>query len=183
MILQRILKLPLPYRRTIGQIISVQDLPYLVQAIADGKAIGVSDASVNSNDEGSQSYIIESIDEKYHITGSSPVDCDEDDMESTRSEMTGVLAILILLQILCEEYSIVSGDFIIYCDNKEAIKVKQAHPYLLSYVRFCSNNYDLRQEIRSQLLVLHLNVSFCHVKGHRNDDDQFDYDTAPQFTK
>ena len=110
-------------------------------AITDGKAIGVSDASVNSNDEGSQSFIIESTDEPYHISGSGPVDCDEDDVGSTISEMTWVLAILLLLQIICEEYSIISGNFNIYCDNKEAINIKQDHPYLLSYIWFCSNNY------------------------------------------
>lgn len=183
MIFKRISKLLHPYRRTIGQIVSVSNLPYLVQAIPDGKAIGVCDASVNSNDDGSQSFIIESTDEHHHISGSGPMDCDEDNIESTRSEMTGVLAILILLQIICEEFSITSGNFTIYCDDKEAINVKQNHPYLLSYVRFCSNNYDLRQEIRSQLPKLKLTVSFCHVKGHKDDDTEFEYDTAPQSTK
>lgn len=183
MVLQRVSELPLPYKRTIGQLKSVRDLPYLAQAIANGQAIGVSDASVNSNDEGSQAYIIESTNEKYHITGSSPVDSGEDDMESTRSEMTGVLAILLLLQVISEEYSITSGDFTIYCDNKEAINIKQEHPFLLSYVRFCSNNYDLKQEIRHQLSTLYIKVSFDHVKGHKDDDKQFDYDTAPQYTK
>ena len=182
-ILHQISDLPPPYQRTIGQIQSIQNLSYLAQAIAEGRAIGVCDASVNSNDDGSQAYIIESTDEKNHITGASPVDCDEDDMESTRSEMTGVLAILLLLQMICDEHSIISGEVTIYCDNNEAINIKQDHPFLLSYVRFCSNNYDLKHEIRHQLSLLPIAISFSHVKGHKDDDKQFEYDLAQQYTK
>lgn len=44
-------------------------------------------------------------------------------------------------------------------------------------MKFCSNNYDIRHEIRNQLPDEAIEVSFCHVKGH-NDDD-----SAPQPTK
>ena len=123
-LLQHITQQDHPYQRTIGQIQSIRNLESLAKAITEGKAIGESDTSVNSNNEGFHAYIIESRDESCHIIGSGPVDCDEDDIESTRSEMAGVLAILLVLQIICEEYSIIKGEFQIYCDNNEAINIK-----------------------------------------------------------
>lgn len=67
-----------------------------------GEAIGVCDASLNNDTYGSHAYLLEFRYETAFIKGAGPVDCDEDDSDSTRVEMTGVLA---LLQLLLERQS------------------------------------------------------------------------------
>ena len=94
-------------KRNIGRITSITYLPGLLTALENGNIIGVSDASVSDENYASHAYTIISTDEKYQIMGVAPVDCDEDDTESTRAEKSGVLAIVTLVSILTDMSSTV----------------------------------------------------------------------------
>ena len=91
---ERLSKIQPLLRRVVGQIVSLKNLDHLAMSIIAGEAIGVCDASLNDDNYGSLAYIIESRDEHSFIKGVGPMDCDEDDADSTRAEMTGILAIL-----------------------------------------------------------------------------------------
>ena len=104
-------------RRTVGQIVAIQNLNHLAMSIMAGESIGVCNASLNDDNFGSHAYVLESRDEQAFIKGAGPVDCDEDDDDSTRAEMTGVLALLQILQILSDIFVITNGETQIFCDN------------------------------------------------------------------
>ena len=103
---ERLSKIHPLLRRVVGQIVSLKNLDYLAMSIIAGEAIGACDASLNDDNYGSHACIIESRDEHSFIKGAGPIDCDEDDADSTRAEMTGILAILQILQMLSDLYVI-----------------------------------------------------------------------------
>ena len=57
----------------------------LAPAIELESALAVCDASVDASSFGSHAYIIQTYDETGDVKGSGPVNCDEDDIESTRA--------------------------------------------------------------------------------------------------
>ena len=60
-------------------------------------------------------YILESRCEKFRIIGVVPIDCDADDLESTRAELWEQLSIQTLTSLLVE---LSVG---VYCDNKDSL--------------------------------------------------------------
>ena len=91
------------------------------------------DASVNSSQFAAHFYIIETKNEKDHIRGNAPVDCDEDDSESTRAEKSGVLALITIVEILENMSSCTAQSINIYCDNKESITIGSQKSFLQSF--------------------------------------------------
>ena len=79
------------------------------------------DASVSNESFVSHTYILKSMDEKHRIRGVAPVDCDKDDVDSTRAEKSGVLALVPILCVLEEISNIGSGRVTIYFDNLKAV--------------------------------------------------------------
>ena len=79
-----------PLRRNVGLLIKIPHLPSLVQALESSKLIAVSDASMTDDAFCAHAYTIISNDEKHQLIGVAPVDCDEDDADSTRAEKAGI---------------------------------------------------------------------------------------------
>ena len=80
---QHIQRLHPTLRRNIGRIEAITNIEKLADSLEYGNSIAVCDASVNIDQLASHSYIIETKNEKHHLRGNAPVDCDEDDIEST----------------------------------------------------------------------------------------------------
>ena len=74
-------------KRNLGGIQDINGLHQLAEAVATGEAIAVSDASLGSRNRAAHAYILESCCERYRIIGVAPIDCDADDLESTRAEL------------------------------------------------------------------------------------------------
>lgn len=83
----------------------------------------------------------------HRIRGAVPVDCDENGLDSIRAEKTRVLALITILRILEDKSDIGSGSGTVYCDNLEAVRIKQQHRHLISYVRFNGVCYDINEEV------------------------------------
>ena len=111
------------------------------------------------------------------------MDCDEDDIESTRAEKAGVMAILYILQTIVEVWSIQTGEIVLYCDNKEAVTLDTYPTYLQSFVRFSDKNYDLTEEIRNKKNHIPIPIHLCHLKRHQDDKRDFEYGKASQAVR
>ena len=175
--------LPTQIRRTLGAIADVTGINKIAPAIELHPVLAVCDASINATNFGSHSYIIQTYDETGMVKGTGPVDCDEDDIESTRAEKAGVMSILYILHAIVEVWAVDTGDIVIYCDNSEATKVDEYPKHLQSYIRFMDKNYDLTEEIRFQKDTMTIGVQLCHIKGHQDDQKDFDYHNAPQAVR
>ena len=79
--------LPPALRRNVGAIQDIQDLHHLATSIELENTIAVAYASLGSRGRASHAYVIKSRCQKYRVVGVAPVDCDEDDLESTRAEL------------------------------------------------------------------------------------------------
>ena len=111
-----------PLRRNIGRIHIVTNLDKRSTPFEQGQAIAVSDASVSDDGHASHSYTQISKNEKHRLHGSAPVGCDEDDVESTSAENSGVLALLTIINIFESLSSTTTQPITMYYENDEAVK-------------------------------------------------------------
>ena len=94
-------------QRNIGIISEAHGLEKLAQTIEIGDTIAVSDASIGSRSRASHSYIITTTNRKYYMMGAAPIDCDVDDVESTRAELFGQIAVHSIYQAEKWKYSVI----------------------------------------------------------------------------
>ena len=177
--LEAIRKLPPPILRNLGSISIITHLPSLIIEFEQNNVLAVCDASVSGDDYGSHAYTIVSKNESQRLKGCGPVDSDEDDIESTRAEKSGVLALTTLVGIFDDIADSGTRDISIFCDNQEAVAAGTRKEYLRSYVRYIQPNYDLDAEIVQSIKSSVTTINLVHLKGHQDDDRNFDYDTAP----
>ena len=76
-------------KRNLGGIHELVNLRKLATAIEMEKLIAVADASIGTRSRAAHGYIIESRCGNFRILEVGPIDCDEDDLESTRAELLG----------------------------------------------------------------------------------------------
>ena len=88
----------------------------LAEAIRQGTAIGASDGSVRAKDD----KAIQAPD-GAEIIGKGPVDGTHHSRTSHRAELQGQTGILLMVTLLVQCYSIVSGRIATYCDNKPVV--------------------------------------------------------------
>lgn len=166
-------------QRNIGNIRNIKNLKQLGTAIETGNAIAVSDASIGTRNRAAHSYVIITKCSNAYIKGSAPVDCDPDDLESTRAELFGNIAIHTLLYVLSNMYSILTGEVEVCCDNKDALCVQPIRTQDISFPRYFRPNVDLKLQIQHLRHKLQkLEVLPVHIKGHQDDDDDFDIEQA-----
>ena len=101
--------------------------------------------------------------------GVAPVDCDENDTESTRAEKSGVLAILTIVSILSDLTSTVHEPVAVYCDNSEAVNLRSRPDHLRFFVRFVETNTDLDMEVKTTMANTGAPIQLIHLKGHQDD--------------
>ena len=141
----------------------------LAKEVEVGQALAVADASIGAWDRAAHTYTISTLPGKAHITGEAPVDCNPDDIESTRSETCGMIAIQTLMNLFCETFELTCGKIAIYCDNLDALCKNKPATTLISYPHFFRPNvdlkillWDLRNDKPSKLDLCHE-----HIKGHQ----------------
>ena len=167
-------------QRNVGIITAAKNIHLLANAIETGDLITVSDASIGTRCRAALSYILSTRDLRGTLKGSAPVDCNPDDIESTRAEIYGSIAIHTILQVVSNVFAISSGEVAVYCNNKDALCKNKIVPDEISFPRFFRPNVDTKlqiQELRQSLKPIH--ILPVHIKGHQDDDSQFDIDTAP----
>ena len=92
------------------------------------------------------------------------------DQSSYRGELGGILGTIAYTNEICQKYDITQGKCTMTCDNKGALEAsfgwKSPNPNWKSY--------DIVSMIREQLKLSSINWEKEHVKGHQDDDNEFD---------
>lgn len=134
-------------QRNLGIITTISILELLAQSIELHEVITVSDASVGSRQRASHSYTLTSKYGAAKMEGSTPIDCDHEDIESTRAEMYGAVALHTIILILMNMFSILSGEVELYGDNSDSLCKNPINTSAISFPRFFRPNADLKLQI------------------------------------
>ena len=135
-LVSEIVKLDPALQRNLGVITGVQNLRLLAQAIELGELQAIIDASIGSRIRAAHSYILITKDKRCLLKGSAPVDSDPDDIESTRAELCGNIAIHTILNVLTYLFEITTGEVDVGCDNKDALCRQSIKIDEISFPRF-----------------------------------------------
>jgi hypothetical protein len=87
------------------------------------------------------------------------------DMNSYRCELTGILACVITINVICKTHDIRVGTITLGCDNEAALW----EAFGDDDITVSQPSHDILQAIRHQLSTSNLQWKSKHVKGHQDD--------------
>ena len=169
-------------KRNLGGIQEILGLKELATAIEMEQAIGVADASIGSRHRAAHGYVLESRCGKYRIIGVAPIDCEADDLESTRAEIWGQIAVQTIINIICDMFSMTTGEVLVYGDNIDSLVETHLQPSKMAFPRFFKPNVDVKQLLQRLRTECSPKIAIYpeHIKGHQDRQRDFNYDEAPQ---
>lgn len=156
------------YQRLMGVVTANSTLNRLTKPHTN--IVAVSDGSVKSG-EGSAGYVIgDAEDDEQVVEGSLPVDGAPEDMNSYRTELAGILAILLVIKTLQGKSPQCSTTVHIYCDNESAVhqvnQVRQDYRYPYSVKTANQDEYDVLSSVKAVMKQIKHNVKVEWVEGH-----------------
>ena len=170
-------------RRRVGDIIipSSSDMSEVTAAITNSTAICVCDGSMKHR-RGSHAWILSSVDTYVKLEGAGPSDGNPATMTSYRPELQGLVALLSIIHLLTDTYSISSGSITIACDNISAVhKVEDMISFPALYIISpTAKEYDLLIVIRELLISIPVTMIPVHVKGHKDNTTAWKDLTYPE---
>jgi hypothetical protein len=133
----------------------------IAQAIRNGIAVAASDGSYDeATGIATSGYQLCAATTELQfdnsITGANQSPGEAEDQSSYRSELAGILGVLVMVQSLCTLYEIQEGAIEVALDNKSAAE-QSAGDWLL---RPRQRDYDMLLDIRSRLQELPIQVNF-----------------------
>ena len=144
----------------------------LAEAISSGTTcIGVADGSFKSPmSAASFSLASPLIPRQLHLIGSTPTPGKSSDQSPYRAELTGLLAVLLSVEIICKVHRISSGSIKVSCDNDIALNW-----VLGSSTLTCETpDGDIIHSARQVLSHLSVTCEPVVVKGHKDDEIPFE---------
>jgi hypothetical protein len=153
----------------------------LILAIEEGRAHGACDGSYMpklAQDLGAASWKIEDPQSRQAMQGTVQTSGSATDVDSYRSELQGVHAMLLGLLAFCTFHNITEGSVKLGCDNLACVRHGQ-HDW--RKVPLSIAHVDLVRAIRVIKSKLPIKVHFEHIYGHQ--DDQLSFDNLPRLTQ
>jgi hypothetical protein len=137
----------------------------LATAIQQGTCIAVSDSSFKDA-RGTALIVIEGHDSRFRLRCDVVVSGDASAQSSYRSELTGIMAAVNIIDLICEFFKITAGAVTMVCDGKSALERVFG---TWSKPTF-GKHFDLI--IPTQLLLQRAKISWIshHVLGHQSGD-------------
>ena len=86
-----------------------------------------------------------------------------------------------LLTAIAKFVGITQATTRLYCDNDEALRYRWLDQ--ATYTTLTKRNIDIKLEVLHIQTTSPITFVFSQVSGHKDDNDSFDYDTAPQEVK
>jgi len=150
----------------------------LAEAIRKGNAIGVSDGSCCPHTrKGSSAVVIQCQTTGQRLLAVNLAPGHPRNQSSHLSKLTGILAIMKLLQMLHEEHNLTNGSFTFGLDNKEAsLAVMSQDGPKVSKV-----DYDMIIDIRKRKDTIPITFNSKWTEGHQDDTNK-DYSTMDVWT-
>jgi hypothetical protein len=138
----------------------------VIQAIQQGTARAVSDGSyVESEGIGAAGWIVEGTREGNQIRGQQETPGSAASQCSHRSEMWGMVGIILTVNAICKEYNITRGAVTAKCDGEGTINcVKYFHPI----TKNSRKHFDLILALKTAIEVSPIKWQFLHLKGHQD---------------
>jgi hypothetical protein len=137
----------------------------IAEAIKNRMAITVSDGSYKYP-HGTAAFIIEGYASENRLVGKVITPGGAEDQSPYRSELAGILAALIITNIICEHHDIKEGGIELACDGLSALN--KAFPFQ-PHISIQDPNYDLIAAIHKEHVNSPLTWTHKHVKGHQDD--------------
>jgi len=135
----------------------------VVEAITQGTALAVSDGSFKEG-RGAAAWTIEGRMANNKITGACLVPGTAEDHSAFRSELMGILGVLLTAHHILMDYSQVQGTLQVCCDGKSALSLAASdYPILIT-----EPHADLLSAIRKVRDGLKCRIVFKHVRGHQD---------------
>jgi hypothetical protein len=146
-------------------IIPSDDCHALAEAIQQGTYIAVSDGSFKDA-RGTASIVIKGQDGRFRLRCDVVVLGDEGAQSAYRSELTGIMTAVNLIDLICIYFKITTGTVTMVCDGKSALERFFGTPSTYSF----GKHFDLI--IPTQQLLKNTKVSWRkhHVLGHQVGD-------------
>jgi hypothetical protein len=136
-------------------------------AILQGTCKAVTDGSYKDS-HGTASFIIQGNNRQHSIKGSNVTHGSPAEQCAYGSELGGILGILVMLEMIQEQFQLDSGKATIGCDCERAITKlttrKKPAP--------ADSHYDLLVECRARIKSLQITVDFKWVEGHQDSKNQ-----------
>jgi hypothetical protein len=141
------------------------DCHSLAKSIQQGTCIAVSDGSFK-DERGTASMVIEGQDSRWRLRCDVVVSGDKSIQSAYRSELTGIMAAVNIIESICKFFKITKGAVTMVCDGKSALeRIFEPSPKLTF-----GKHFDLI--IPTQLLLQRAKISWRphHVLGHQSGD-------------
>jgi hypothetical protein len=141
------------------------DLTPIVASIRDGTAAAVTDGSFKLQ-RGTAAFTLVDLASGVQFTGANHVPGLPTDQCAYRSELTGILGTVILIDIVCQFFQITSGQVTIGCDNLEA---GRHGIYFDSPPSPSDDHFDIISAIFDIKKRLPVSLIYRHVEGHQRE--------------
>ena len=137
----------------------------IASAIIQGNAVAVCDGSYKEN-FGTAGFVIQKGNSKnLRITGAHVTPGHPDEINPYRSELGGILALVIVTEAIVAFHDIREGTIEVGCDCESGITAVFEHEYDTPK----QPHHDLIHEIRQKLAVSRLTWKFRHIRGHQDE--------------
>ena len=94
------------------------------------------------------------------------------------------MAIQTIINLICEQFGVISGRVEVYGDNKDSLVKQHMIPSKMAFPRYFRPNVDAKLQIQALRQHLHpIKILPNHIKSHQDDKVDFDYETAPMSVK
>ena len=143
----------------------------IAEEIRQGRAVAVSDGSYSEDKgKGTASWIITTMDRQNYVTAGAISPGGKEIQSSYRSEILGILGVLEELLYICQKRRIISGGCSIYCDGLSALQVIEKLDKETINTKYTS--CDLLSACVKLKEKIPINLTFIHVKGHQEDNEE-----------
>ena len=160
-------------KRHLLKIVKKENLELLAQGIREGDILAVSDGSYK-DEYGTAAVILIGKNSPCKLIIQAVAPGDGHDMSSYRSKLTGILATFLVVEKLCQCFSLQSGKIELDCDGLSAIQQSSIDSLDVNIGAPC---WDIIGAIRKISSISSISWTFWHVEGHRDRNkpaDQLD---------
>jgi hypothetical protein len=150
----------------------------IVKDIQDGTASAFSDGSFK-NCSGASAFMICSDPIANRIISINAVPGAADEQSAYRSELAGVSGIMHTLKLLCKKFKITQGSVQIGLDGSVQIGLDGDQALKVAAgtwpLKVAQADYNLIRDIRAKIKALPITITWKWIKGHQDDNDNFQY--------
>ena len=148
-------------------------LQAISECLREKRLVGVADGSVNAKRAGQAWTLVNGRTEETILTGVAHVDGTGTEQCSTRAELFGLLACLTCVEYAAKKYNVTEGFVELFTDSKGSIS-KSINKKPTSTKDVLKLDNDVACEVNERVKNVPFQVKILHVKGHQDDDRDFE---------